>query len=407
MPMRNLHEIMTSPPAHDQLLAMCQGANETTAEAKAAAKPTLVVVPALEFVGASSPDDTRIRSLLDEAIGNKRAAAQLVRKGEMRAFHAKMFPAGHGPSDLDLWCALSADAPPYEVEHARGYEPYGLFSRRHAPRFDERFRGFGLDKVSYCEHLARLGWAFRAWPAAFLVDLPHPFTKHKNAYRNTPTFRAAVDGLFQRFSNEVDRSVVVVVGINNPPSGIKKSEAYVTARSSLSADASSPRDYEAMVGLSLLAWGDAWSRRWRGGTDNNKCGGSGWDLKGGEHAWAGILPASDEGDSGGTTDASDGVLFPRRMVGDWVRVRIGGGRRSGDVLGLRARSSVRSRPMHGVLRYWVRPRWDSEAIPRGKLPGLGMSGDVRFFVRWYSGRLGRCSLMRLGQRLRDICKVCI
>lgn len=402
MPMRNLHEVMISPTAHDQLLAVCQGANgsstaaastEAIAEATAAT-PTLIVLPALEFVGASSPNDPRIHALLDEG-RDKHAAAQLVLKGDMRAFHAAAFPAGHRPSDLDLWCSLSADAPLYEVKHARGYEPYGLFSRRHAPRFDERFRGFGLDKVSYCEHLARLGWTFRAWPAAFLVDLPHPLTKGRSAYHATPTFRAAVDGLFQRFSNEVNRSVN-----RSSPSGIKR-EACTSRSPPVSTDAS-PRDYEAVAGLSLLAWGDAWSRRWRGDA-GSKCGG-GWDVKGGEHVWEGTLAAGDECDSGGAVDASDSE-FPRRMVGDWVRVRIGG-RRGGDALGLRARSVVRSRPVCGVMRYWVRPRWHSGASPTGKLPGLGMSGDVRFLVRWYSGKLGRCSLMLLGQPLQDSYRVC-
>lgn len=39
--------------------------------------------------------------------------------------------------------------------YAEGYEPYGLFFRRHAPPFDERFRGFGLDKVSVKIRLSR------------------------------------------------------------------------------------------------------------------------------------------------------------------------------------------------------------------------------------------------------------
>lgn len=76
------------------------------------------------------------------------------------------------------------------------------------------------------------------------------------------------------------------------------------------------------------------------------------------------------------------------------------------MLGLRASSVVRSRPARGVMRYWVRPRWHSGASPTGKLPGLAMSGDVIFLVRSFSGKLGRCSLMLLGQPLQDSYRVC-
>lgn len=100
----------------------------------------------------------------------------------------------------------------------------------------------------------------------------------------------------------MDRSVS-----RNPPSGIKREEC--TARSPpVSADAS-PRDYEAMAGLSLLAWGDSWSRRRRGNADS-KCGGGGWKVKGGDNVWEGTLAVGDECDSGGAVDASDSDFPP-------------------------------------------------------------------------------------------------
>ena len=41
-------------------------------------------------------------------------------------------------------------------------------------RFDERFVGFGRDKVSYVMHLARMGLKFVVHPRGFLVHAPHP-----------------------------------------------------------------------------------------------------------------------------------------------------------------------------------------------------------------------------------------
>lgn len=148
--MAGLHEVVSSPTAYDRLLQLCRGGNspsESDAGCEQAAPPTFVVVPALEFVGASSPDDPRIQAILRETDNIKRKAADLILSGEVQAFHSGCFPEGHRQTNLDRWVGLDADATPYNVKYAEGYEPYGLFFRRQAPPFDERFRGFGLDKA--------------------------------------------------------------------------------------------------------------------------------------------------------------------------------------------------------------------------------------------------------------------
>lgn len=152
--MPGLHEVVSSPLAYRRLLQLCRGGNspaEPDAGCKQAATtdtpPTFVVVPALEFVGASWPDDPRIHAILQETDNLKRKAADLIVSGQLQAFHAGCFPEGHRQTNLDRWTGLEAAAVPYKVKYAEGYEPYGLFFRRHAPPFDERFRGFGLDKV--------------------------------------------------------------------------------------------------------------------------------------------------------------------------------------------------------------------------------------------------------------------
>lgn len=152
--MAGLHEVVTSPPAYERLLQLCRGGNsppEHDAEHKHAVTtntpPTFVVVPALEVAGGSSPDDPRIRTLLNATDDIKRKAAELVLSGAVQGFHAGCFPEGHRQTNLDRWAGLEADAVPYKVKYAQGYEPYGFFFRQRAPLFDERFRGFGLDKV--------------------------------------------------------------------------------------------------------------------------------------------------------------------------------------------------------------------------------------------------------------------
>ncbi len=61
---------------------------------------------------------------------------------------------------------------------AQGYEPYVLMSRRYVPWYDERFRGYGWDKIVFILDLAGAGFAAppgsSLWTARLLL-LPLPF----------------------------------------------------------------------------------------------------------------------------------------------------------------------------------------------------------------------------------------
>lgn len=302
----------------------------------------------------------------------------------------------------------------------------------------------GTTQVSHCWQLRRFGWLFRTLPAAYLIDLPHPPTKQRKVYQTMPTFRAAVDGLFQRFTAEIDRPMMVVAGsssLSSPSvtastcagnSWGTKCTSYNGNTHHRLIDNAQPRDHEVLVELSLLAWGDAWgsagSHCKRGDHSSTAYCGGGWELKGSISAWSGLRAASSSSndDDGvevcrgdGTERGSgvarvfpgdrDRVAFPPRMVGGWVCVCTGeqehGRNEDNGQFGLHGRSVIRPHTSHGVMRYWVHPRWEPEKRPRGKLPGLEMSGDVRFFVRWHTGSVGFCSLMVLGRPLNEICEV--
>lgn len=267
-------------------------------------------------------------------------------------------------------------------------------------------------QVSHCWHLHRLGWTFRALSAAFLVDLPHPPSEHRKVHERSPAFRASVDGLFMRFVTEVDRSLGVVetpsssISSSSPvaPAGAK--QAFSKSRRCESFDSvhGDRRDYEVLEGLSLIAWGRDWAAAGvhRGDSDLEHGRGGGWELKGGPSAWKGLRAGGNEQNRVVvprcvTLGDCDRVTGPSRMVGRWTKVSVGHG--------IRGRSVIHPGTNHGVMRYWVHPGWNPEKSPRGKLPGLGMSGAVRIFVRWRSGSVGFCDLMMLGRPLKDVCEV--
>mmetsp|Transcript_24976 Transcript_24976/g.64814 ORF Transcript_24976/g.64814 Transcript_24976/m.64814 type:complete len:667 (+) Transcript_24976:1788-3788(+) len=123
------------------------------------------------------------------------AVAAALSNGAAVPFHTRHYPAGHAATNASAWAravsstgsagiagwqALRGDGPTdggqwgsYPVHHAEGYEPFLVAAPGAIPRFDERFRGYGYDKVSHTLTLALHGWSFRVLTPAFCLDVPH------------------------------------------------------------------------------------------------------------------------------------------------------------------------------------------------------------------------------------------
>jgi hypothetical protein len=69
-----------------------------------------------------------------------------VAAGSAEAFHVGRFPAGHQPTDFNRWASATAR---YEVDYRECFEPYVIGSRSSLPRYDERFKGYGMNKVQH------------------------------------------------------------------------------------------------------------------------------------------------------------------------------------------------------------------------------------------------------------------
>jgi len=72
--------------------------------------------------------------------------------------------------------------------HSLRYEPYLVVPRLPTtPKFDERFLGYGKNKIQWIQHLRLIGFSFYVMPNAFLVHCPHPPSasrQHWNAYKS-------------------------------------------------------------------------------------------------------------------------------------------------------------------------------------------------------------------------------
>ncbi|CAM9669602.1 unnamed protein product [Discosporangium mesarthrocarpum] len=105
-----------------------------------------VVVPALEFA-------VGIREQVPEMPSKPKDVAALWARGQLQGFHTDYFPKGHGPTDFNHWVQTvdSSDggALAYPVPYESCFEPYVVMAKSEVPPYDERFRGYGMNKVAH------------------------------------------------------------------------------------------------------------------------------------------------------------------------------------------------------------------------------------------------------------------
>jgi len=72
---------------------------------------------------------------------------------------------------------------PYQVDYKWNYEPWGLMDRLQVPLFDEQFRGYGMNKITWSRNIHGQGRAFVVHPYAFMIHQPHPESCAKAIWR--------------------------------------------------------------------------------------------------------------------------------------------------------------------------------------------------------------------------------
>jgi len=111
----------------------------------------------------------------------------------------------HSTTNSAVWLREENKVRPLSCFHTNRYEPYVVV--RHGPStppYDERFSGYGKNKIQHVVHLRRLGFSFAVLPLEFLVHVPHPKSSAKVAWSSSYAVHKQVDGLYKRFLKELD-----------------------------------------------------------------------------------------------------------------------------------------------------------------------------------------------------------
>jgi hypothetical protein len=124
--------------------------------------------------------------------------------GDCVVFDGEYNPQGQASTDVKAWLRLGTGAtrrvPCITSER---YEPFVALQRTEAtPTFDERFSGYGKNKVQLVVHLRRAGYAFEVLGRGFVVHFPHKASASKHHWLHSAA-HGRVDRLFDTFGREV------------------------------------------------------------------------------------------------------------------------------------------------------------------------------------------------------------
>ncbi|GMH71926.1 hypothetical protein TrRE_jg1608, partial [Triparma retinervis] len=172
-----------------------EGSEKISTMAQSLDAKTALVVPAFEV------DMGRVaygREHFLKGKGNLKSKA-------VSGFHVGHFPKGHRATDFDRFFATS-DGGCYEIQYEDCFEPYIVAKREGLERYDERFRGYGLNKVSHlmaCSKSFNFLCASNAYVLAPEMKKSDSWDKMYNKRFKDPLLAVKVQVLFDRFRAEL------------------------------------------------------------------------------------------------------------------------------------------------------------------------------------------------------------
>nr|XP_013814964.1 PREDICTED: glycosyltransferase-like protein LARGE2 [Apteryx mantelli mantelli] len=121
--------------------------------------------------------------------------------GSLYTFRYHVWPKGHAPTDYAKWRTATM---PYRVEWQPDFEPY-VVVRRDCPKYDQRFVGFGWNKVSHIMELDAQEYELLVLPNAFMIHMPHAPSFDISKFRLSAGYRGCLQTLREEFHQDLSR----------------------------------------------------------------------------------------------------------------------------------------------------------------------------------------------------------
>ena len=122
--------------------------------------------------------------------------------GTLFTFRYHVWPQGHAPTNFPKWRTATT---PYKVNWEHDFEPYIVVPKDLTPLYDQRFVGFGWNKVSHIVELDALGFEFVVLPNAFIIHMPHAPSFDIAKFRSSEAYRHCLKVLKDEFQIDLSR----------------------------------------------------------------------------------------------------------------------------------------------------------------------------------------------------------
>lgn len=132
---------------------------------------------------------------------NKSQLNSMLEAGKLFTFRQHIWKQGHTPTNFEHWRKAKK---PYRVKWAEDFEPYFVVNRN-VTRYDERFVGFGWNKVSHVMELAAQDYELVVLPEAYMVHMPHAPSADIVGYRHSKHYRDCMQVLKREFRKELEQ----------------------------------------------------------------------------------------------------------------------------------------------------------------------------------------------------------
>ncbi|CAG9768004.1 unnamed protein product [Ceutorhynchus assimilis] len=119
---------------------------------------------------------------------------KLVAKNEIKPFLADTWSVGHAPTNYEKW---KTEYQPYQVKWQPHYEPY-IVVKSNVVQYDERFLGFGWNKVSHIMELEAQNYEFIVLSDVFILHETHAMSNDNLNYKRMPLYRKCIQTLKRR-----------------------------------------------------------------------------------------------------------------------------------------------------------------------------------------------------------------
>ncbi len=130
---------------------------------------------------------------------NKSELISMLNNKQVFTFRYHVWAEGHAATNFEHWKIAKR---PYKVSWEENFEPY-IIVRKNVTLYDQRFVGFGWNKVSHIMELNYQNYEFIVLPDAYILHMPHAPSADVATFRVRKDYRDCMQVMKREFRKEM------------------------------------------------------------------------------------------------------------------------------------------------------------------------------------------------------------